>query len=523
MLDVDEALTHVGGFGRFQKMLVLFYGTMAGSAGICMNSFLFIGRAIEPVCPTAAVARGCDVDNVCDYVSGYSPGTPLTTYTVQFDLVCGRAFLLTAATSSIIAGFGVGNCVGGALSNRWGRRLTCLAGMSLVPVAHLAMVLCASVGPLICVRFLIGVACGVQNVAGWTLLMEFVASSSRAAAGGYLWFVWTWWACLPALVAYLCDAHAGVWAGSIAGWRMTTIFLSLPAAVSSGAAWWLLPESPRFLAMSRGEKPLWVLLERVARVNGRPAPVQLAEEGLRRGDFPAARKAAGRAAKGDDEAQSTLSVRTTDLLCGDKSTRGVPIQRMLLVTAFLWFSSTFSYYGLSISISDMAGSVYINNLIGTLLEGPAYGFTGFFCELLGRRRVMWITLISTAACCVVLSLAGDTAQPGWRVLSFIAKFGAALAFSSVYVWTAELFPTDARTVAFGLCNAVARVGGIMAPVIVQLSSVAAMLPSLIFGALSLAGAAACVVLPETRGAALRDTLDHATGGQKPLLAGRESE
>ena len=167
----------------------------------------------------------------------------------------------------------------------------------------------------------------------------------------------------------------------------------------------------------------------------------------------------------------------------------------------------------------MRGSVYVNNLIGSALEGPAYGFTGFFCELLGRRRVMLMTLVSTGVCCIALSLAGDmAAQPGWRALSFVAKFGAALAFSSVYVWTAELFPTDVRTVAFGLCNVIARVGGILAPVVVQLSSITAMLPSLIFGALSLTGAVICLTLPETKGTPLHDTLDRAAGGKEPLLA-----
>ena len=488
-MDVDAELRQAGDFGRFQKLLVVFYGTVTGTTAVCFNSYLYTGRAVAPACPPDA--QGCDADNVCDFVSGYGPSAPLTTYAVQFDLVCDRAYLLTAATSSLFAGFGVGNWAGGVLSNRHGRRITCVLGALLVPIAHLVMVLCTDVGALIAVRFFLGVFSGVQNVAGWTLLMEYVGSESRAAAGGFLWFVWTCWQCSAALVAYLCDSHAGAWAGGLAGWRATTICLSVPALLATLAALPLLPESPRFLAMAREEGRARAALARVARVNGRPRPV-----------------AAPRKDRGEIAAPAGMpALRTADLLCGGATTRGVPISRMILVTSFLWFASTASYYGLSISISDMAGSVYVNNLVGSALEGPAYAFTGFFCEWMGRQRVMLLTLISTGLCCIVLSLAGDTAQVGWRMLSFVAKFGAALAFSSVYVWTAELFPTDARTVAFGLCNAVARTGGILAPVIVQLSSVAAMLPALIFGALSLAGALVCLALPETRGTPLQDHLE----------------
>jgi hypothetical protein len=46
---------------------------------------------------------------------------------------------------------------------------------------------------------------------------------------------------------------------------------------------------------------------------------------------------------------------------------------------------------------------------------------------------------------------------------FSGKFGAASAFSIVYLYTAELYPTVVRSTAVGLCSMMARIGGISAP------------------------------------------------------------
>ena len=50
------------------------------------------------------------------------------------------------------------------------------------------------------------------------------------------------------------------------------------------------------------------------------------------------------------------------------------------------------------------------------------------------------------------------------------KFGASAAFALIYLYTAELYPTEIRGTALGLCGMMARFGGFVAPqvyVIVQ--------------------------------------------------------
>jgi MFS family permease len=48
-------------------------------------------------------------------------------------------------------------------------------------------------------------------------------------------------------------------------------------------------------------------------------------------------------------------------------------------------------------------------------------------------------------------------------LSVLGKFGAAASFTIVFVYTAEMFPTEIRSTAVGSSSTCARVGGILAP------------------------------------------------------------
>ena len=49
------------------------------------------------------------------------------------------------------------------------------------------------------------------------------------------------------------------------------------------------------------------------------------------------------------------------------------------------------------------------------------------------------------------------------VLVLIGKFGASAAFAMTYLYTAELYHTEVRTTALGLCSMMSRIGGIAAP------------------------------------------------------------
>ncbi|NXF00572.1 S22AD protein, partial [Smithornis capensis] len=90
------------------------------------------------------------------------------------------------------------------------------------------------------------------------------------------------------------------------------------------------------------------------------------------------------------------------------------------------------------------------------------------------------------------------------VLAIIGKFTSTAAFSTSYVYSAELFPTIVRQTGVGLCSTMARVAGILAPLIIPLDQYHRAIPMAIFGSIPVIVSLSCILLPETRGADLPD-------------------
>nr|XP_053652868.1 organic cation transporter protein-like [Cherax quadricarinatus] len=93
------------------------------------------------------------------------------------------------------------------------------------------------------------------------------------------------------------------------------------------------------------------------------------------------------------------------------------------------------------------------------------------------------------------------------VVSLLGKFGITAAFSIVYIYSAEIFPTEYRSVAVGTCSMCACLGGILAPFIASLADIYKPLPLLTLGVLSLVSGCLTVFLPETLGCELPQTLE----------------
>ncbi|NXP25655.1 S22AD protein, partial [Scytalopus superciliaris] len=90
------------------------------------------------------------------------------------------------------------------------------------------------------------------------------------------------------------------------------------------------------------------------------------------------------------------------------------------------------------------------------------------------------------------------------VLAIIGKFTATAAFSTSYIYAAELFPTVVRQTGMGLCSTMARVAGILAPLILPLDQYHKAIPMAIFGSIPVLVSLFCILLPETRGVDLPD-------------------
>ena len=88
-------------------------------------------------------------------------------------------------------------------------------------------------------------------------------------------------------------------------------------------------------------------------------------------------------------------------------------------------------------------------------------------------------------------------------MSITATFGA------IYIYTSELQPTSVRTAALGTNSMCGRIGAIISPYIALLKSYGTWIPLIIFGANSLLSGLLILLLPDTLGKELPETIKDA--------------
>ena len=90
----------------------------------------------------------------------------------------------------------------------------------------------------------------------------------------------------------------------------------------------------------------------------------------------------------------------------------------------------------------------------------------------------------------------------------VGKFCASASYAIIYLYSSELFPTSVRNSGMGTCSMMARVGAIVAPLILSMgdSLNSTSFPFLVFGISGILGAASAVLLPETLNKNLPETV-----------------
>jgi len=178
----------------------------------------------------------------------------------------------------------------------------------------------------------------------------------------------------------------------------------------------------------------------------------------------------------------------------------------LIVMAFNWIVATLCFYGLSLN-AGIGSNVFSAFSLSAAMEIPAYIFSALSIDVLGRKPFLMFVQILCGISCICAGLISDA---NLRLLfSLVGKFGSSAAFSAVFLYTAELFPTSMRNSAVGMCSTLARFGGILAPTVAQLGYYRPDIPFLIFGVATLIGGLSAYLLPETKGKKLPDTVQEA--------------
>lgn len=477
----------IGSFGPWQRRIFIIF-FIINIAGMWQNlAMTFFAPHMDFRCaePVSGDGNRTVFDNRCDAsADGENGSVPCTkweydmsfysqTIVSEWDLVCDREWLISLSKSVYMAGFLVSVFFFGQLSDSIGRLPTIIIAYVITVVSMLMTLLSTSYIMFLTLRFLQAFGRTSLSTVGYVLVMEVVGPQHRTNVGIAIQLGWSVGFASLSFVGWFCR-H----------WFWFQLALSMPI-LPFVFAYRLVPESPRWLLTKGKTKKFDKLLEKAARVNGKVIKGDVKE--MIRNETK-------------EESQQTRTL--IHLFKGSK------MRNRVLNCYYMWFVNSFVYYGLSFNTNDLAGDAYLNLFVAGALEFPSYAFLFWSIKKWGRRfTLILLMMVGGVACASIVTVPHDLPFLSTS-LAMAGKFCVTGSFGLLYLYTSEMFPTEVRSVTLGSCSMFARFGSILAPFAHEISKlIHPAVPNVLYGLLALTSSLLALLLPETKGRKLPDTLE----------------
>nr|XP_037290944.1 solute carrier family 22 member 12-like [Rhipicephalus microplus] len=403
----------------------------------------------------------------------------------EWDLVCGRSWMVPALSATYVAGGVVGAPLAGIAADRMGRRPVLGIWLVLLVFAGTALVFANSVAVFTTLRFVTSVGAAEVLVASQVLLFEVTDSQHRVlfcaiavAAAGFVAAVYT-------EVVYVF----------IRNWHAAQVAYMVPTCGLMVAAY-LAEESPCWLMATYELRNAEHVLSRAAGANSVEPPVfrrrlsALRDEMCRQHCHSVTQQEQERA---NVTVTDQDGVRLSDLLSNQ------PLRQRSAIIFGCWFLAfgTFAH----LSTGHMMRTSQGARTALVVLRLPCVVADVYVLTRNSRRLCLVFSMLSLAVVMGALSLAVslDAADLVAAVLVTLALLVFDMSAISAFVLSAELYPTVLRGATFGVCYMSGRLGAQAAVFVNEIQSrplrgvayaiTAAML--LLFGTMALA-------LPETK-------------------------
>src|SRR5579875_1729633 len=377
-----------------------------------------------------------------------------------------------------LIGYVVGTLGLSPLSDRIGRRNMLLVTMVITGLGSLYTAFVPDLANFDAARFITGIGIGADLAVVNTYINEVAPRGQRAKYTSLIF------------IASAIGAFVAVWLGLVLTTPSAPWPLGLPGAVGGtfGFGWRLMYLIGMLLAVvgvllrvQLPESPRWLLGE--GRAGEADAVVTAMEErAARRG--PLAEP--GQAVPGP--ARPAGRIPYTGLL-----TSRVYLPRIALLFS-MWFIGYITVYSYSAGFTSILASLkYPPPEAGVIVAVSVLGFIAvaffayFFIEKLERKYWVPVAAVLTIIGGVIVAEGGTDITVAF-LGGAVIFFGFNLWVPASYSWTAESFPTRARTTGFGIVDGAGHVGGG-----IGLAVVAPFLPHMsVLGALMLLGGFLCV-------------------------------
>ncbi|KAK9305048.1 hypothetical protein QLX08_003746 [Tetragonisca angustula] len=418
-----------------------------------------------------------------------------STLVTELDLVCDNSWWPSTSTTFFYVGSLFGNVVFGWIADKWGRRTAFFAILFLEVIFSIATSFSPNYVIYTALRTVNGLSFPAIYQIPFILALELMGPRYRTFAGMVICMFFASAMSLLAVLGYL-----------LRHWFTLSLATSVPFVLLF-SYYWIIPESPRWLLSKNRIDEAEVIVQRMAKINGRTVPNNF----LRKMEVEILRRQ-GVSCNGTNSSENPESNETEDRSPPPAATpmdliRNPNIRKKFFILAFDWVANAVVYNGLSYNATNLGVSDYLAFFIGGLVEIPSYVITWYAMDRLGRRWVLCLTMLLGGVACVSCMFVPEDAVWVTVSLAMIGKFGIAASFAVFYVFVGELLPTVLRSQAMGIASFIAGIGLLAFPYIVHLAVYSRVLPLIIMGTLSVAGALTSIFLPETLNIHLPQTIE----------------
>ncbi|XP_072932385.1 solute carrier family 22 member 7-like [Epargyreus clarus] len=271
-------------------------------------------------------------------------------------------------------------------------------------------------------------------------------------------------------------------------WRYMIMALHIPCFLII-SYYWILSESVRWLLSKRKYQEARKVLENVARVNKTSISDKSMEALLIPPTLPDTH----------EKKRSLIKVIFSSRI----------LLRRVCTTPIWWITTTFVYYGLSINSTSLSDTMYLNFILTCAVEIPGFFTAVLVLDRIGRKPTLSVGYFLSAACNIAFAFIPNDLEVLRLIVFLLGKFGISVVFTSLYLFTSELYPTEYRHTLLAFSSMIGRIGSITAPLTPVLMEYWDGIPSVMFGGMGLLSGLLVLTQPETLGTRMPDTLAEA--------------
>ena len=423
------------------------------------------------------------------------------------------------------------------LAEKLGRRYTILIAGTGYILALIVFQFATSIYYIWVTSVFLQIFSSIGNLGSYLLMNEVTSVNSRSVCGAIVQSAFSVSGTLLIGLYYYLDS-----------WRKPFLVMATVALVNMLSFLWLGFESPRYYLNKNRLKDFFMTLSKMAKFNGKGQEyndVVLYNYGVTFPESDAAQKESITASNSEKSSQNEELIRKNDIeheknqevkeiiekikevssqkILNQENTSMKKVSCLALLTyrsqrlnflimCYMWFCTSGVYYGLTINIKNLPGNTYITGIVMFFVEAIAYIVSGNLISIpfLGRKKTIFI--FYTVSFIVFGIIVIFNVESYWlTILSLTARFCVSGVYNIIYTYSTEVYPTVVRSNGLGYNSVCGRVGGMVFPFILEILHDSI---TYLFMGLNLLALVAVLILPETFGKPLTDSLPEEIEGNK---------